>query len=52
MLALVVVVLAALVLLEGGLIGYTLVRLHDAEEALAVHELALGHLTAPPVSRG
>jgi hypothetical protein len=48
----------ALLLLVAGLLlllwvlslGYVLMRLHDAEEQLALHELALGHLTEPGVA--
>lgn len=49
--------MVALVLLVGGLLllltlvslAYTLTRLHDVEEQVALHELALGHLTDPHV---
>lgn len=46
MLAALVVVSLLLVVALGGL-AYALARLHDVEEAVALHELALGHLTQP-----
>lgn len=47
MLGLAVVALGALLLLTLVALALALMRLHDVEETVALHELALGHLTQP-----
>ena len=42
-----VIVLAVLLAAAVALLGVALARLHDVEEAVAAHDLVLGHLTAP-----